>query len=104
MNGPMATYAGRSKRELAVSATGRLVDLARELNSLRTPDHRERMSQAVAVTQEYFRLDLDSALPAAGADALLDGVRELDAACDASRTGYEEACANLEQLERLESR
>jgi hypothetical protein len=98
----MAAYAGRSKREQAVSASARLVGLARELNALRPPDHRERMSQAVAVTQEYFRLRPESPLPPQGADALLDGVRELESACDASREGYEEACANLERLERLE--
>jgi hypothetical protein len=103
MNGPMAAYAGRSKRGLAVTASDRLVHFARELNELRAPDHRERISQAVAVTREYFRPRPDSALPAAGADALLDAVRELETACEGSRSGYEEACANLERLERLES-
>src|SRR2546423_1363987 len=63
MNGPMAAYAGRSKRQAAVSASARLVLLARQLNEVRAPDHRERISQAVAVTQEYFRLRPDSALP-----------------------------------------
>ena len=102
MNGPMAAYAGRSKRGAAVSASGRLVLLARELNEGRAPDHRERITRAIAVTQEFFRLGPDSPLPGPGADALLDGVRELESASDGSRQGYEEACADLERLERLE--
>ena len=103
MNGPIAEYAGRSKRVDATSASARLLLLARELNELRPPDHREQISRAVALTENYFRLRPESALPPPGADALLDGVRELDRACEASRQGYEEACANLERLERLET-
>ena len=102
MNGPTATYAWRAKRGGAIAASGALLCLARELNGQRPPDHRERMSRAVALTEDYFRRGPESALPAQGADALLDAVRELDRACEGSRSGYEEACADLERLQRLE--
>lgn len=96
-NGPHAAYAGRSKRTAAVSAAESLLRFAREMNALRPPDHREHIAQAVAVTEENFRPSPESRLPPAGADFLLDRVQELAAACDASRTGYEQACLRLER-------
>ena len=47
-----------------VRASERLLRLARELNTLRLPDHEERIARAVADTQEYFRPDPESDLPA----------------------------------------
>ena len=95
---------GVMARSGAVSATERLLRLARELNMLRPPDHRERIAQAVAVTREYFRPNPESDLPAPGADALLDGVQELASACEASPQAFEQACAHLERLEQQEDK
>ena len=43
------------ERAEALRAAARLLRLARELNALRPPGHRDRISYAVADTQEYFR-------------------------------------------------
>jgi len=82
----------------ALPATERLLHLARELNTLRPPDHRERIAQAVADTQEYFRPDPESDLPAPGEDALFDMVRTLASACESSPEGFARSCNDLQRI------
>ena len=52
VTGTVPISALESARLAAVEA---FVDLARELNDRRAPDHQERMAKAVASVREYFR-------------------------------------------------
>lgn len=79
-------------------ATERLLRLAREMNELRPPDHRERISRAVADTREYFRSDPEAELPTPGENALFDGVQRLVDACESSPEGYARSCNDLQRL------
>lgn len=65
-----------------------LVQLARKLNQQRSPDHRERISAAVASVREYFRDGPAGELLSSQASPLLARVTALDWACDASPEGY----------------
>lgn len=85
------------ERAEAVRAAARLLRLARELNALRPPDHRERISYAVAHTREYFRTSPDAELPAPGEDALFDLVRTLASACESSPEGFARSCDDLQR-------
>jgi hypothetical protein len=81
-----------------VRASERLLRLARELNTLRPPDHQERIARAVADTQEYFRPDPESELPAQGDDELFDMVRTLASACESSPAGFARSCNDLQRI------
>lgn len=81
-----------------VRASERLLRLARELNTLRPPDHEERIARAVADTQEYFRPDPESDLPAPGDDELFDMVRTLASACESSPAGFARSCDDLQRI------
>lgn len=81
-----------------VRASERLLRLARELNTLRPPDHEERIARAVADTQEYFRPDPESDLPAPGDDELFDMVRTLASACESSPAGFARSCNDLQRI------
>jgi len=81
-----------------VRASERLLRLARELNMLRPPDHEERIARAVADTQEYFRPDPESDLPAPGDDELFDMVRTLASACESSPAGFARSCNDLQRI------
>ena len=91
----------RGRRD-AVVAAGELLVVARALNSSRVPDHRESLALAIALAEDSFRLP-SSELPAAAADPLLDAVRALQIAAEASPEGYESACAKLDRLLRMET-
>jgi hypothetical protein len=82
----------------ALPASERLLHLARELNTLRPPDHQERIARAVADTQEYFRPDPESDLPAPGDDPLFDMVRTLASACESSPEGFARSCNDLQRI------
>lgn len=82
----------------AVRATERLLRLARELNTLRPPDHRDRIAQAVAATREYFRSDPAAELPTPGENALFDGVERLVDACESSPEGFAQSCNDLQRI------
>lgn len=84
------------ERAEAVRAAARLLRLARELNAIRSPDHRERIAWAVADTREYFRAGPETELPAPGEDALLDLVRTLASACESSPEGFARSCDDLQ--------
>jgi hypothetical protein len=86
------------ERDGTVRATERLLRRARELNTLRPPDHRERIARAVADTQEYFRADAESDLPAPGEDALFDMVRTLTVACESSPEGFGRSCNDVQRI------
>lgn len=86
------------ERAEAVRAAARLLRLARQLNTLRPPDHRERITRAVADTQEYFRPGPESDLPAPGEDALFDMVQTLASACESSPEGFARSCNDLERI------
>lgn len=75
--------AGESQRLRAVAA---LVDLARQLNDRRAPDHQERVAKAVASVREYFR-DGEGDLPTDAA-SLLTEVLALVGASGSSPEGY----------------
>jgi hypothetical protein len=96
-----APYRPRDRRD-AVSAAGALLLVARALNGSRAPDHREALALAIAATEDSFRLR-DHELPAARTDSLLDAVKQLQSAAEASTQGYEVACAELDRLWRLEA-
>ena len=83
------------ERAETVRAVDRLLRLARELNAVRSPDHRERISYAVADTREYFRAHPEAELPAPGADALFDTVQTLASACESSPEGFARSCDDL---------
>lgn len=85
-------------RAEALRAAARLLRLARELNALRPPDHRDRISYAVADTREYFRASPEAALPAPGEDALFDLVQTLASACEASPEGFARICDDLQEI------
>ncbi len=82
----------------ALPASERLLHLARELNTLRPPDHQERIARAVADTQEYFRANPEAELPAPGEDALFDMVRTLASACESSPEGFARSCNDLQRI------
>ncbi len=84
-------------RAEAVRAAVRLLRLARELNALRPPDFRDRISYAVADTREYFRAGHEGALPAPGEDALFDLVQTLASACEASPEGFARTCDEFQE-------
>jgi len=86
------------ERAEAVRAAARLLRLARELNALRPPDHRERIARAVADTQEYFRAGPEAELPAPGNDALFDLVQTLASACESSPEGFARSCDDLQRI------
>ena len=67
------------------------MQLARDLNRQRSPDHRERISKAVASVTEHFRDGRDGELPAIQASPLLAQVIALAGASDASPDGYARA-------------
>jgi hypothetical protein len=75
-----------------------LLHLARELNTLRAPDHQERIARAVADTQEYFRANPEAELPPAGEDALFDVVWRLASACASSPEGFARSCNDLQRI------
>jgi hypothetical protein len=85
-------------RSGALLASERLLRLARELNTLRPPDHRERIARAVADTQEYFRANPEAELPAPGEDAVFDIVRTLASACESSPEGFARGCNDLQRI------
>ena len=85
-------------RGRTVRASERLLRLARELNTLRPPDHQEQIARAVADTQEYFRPDPESDLPAPGDDELFDMVRTLANACESSPAGFARSCNDLQGI------
>lgn len=85
------------ERAETVRAADRLLRLARELNALRPPDHRERISYAVADTREYFRADPEAELPVPGEDALFDMVQTLASACESSPEGFARSCDDLQR-------
>jgi hypothetical protein len=85
-------------RGRALPASERLLRLARELNTLRSPDYQERIARAVADTQEYFRPDPESDLPAPGDDELFDMVRTLASACESSPEGFARSCNELQRI------
>lgn len=74
-----------------LQAVDELVRLARELNEHRPPDHRERISAAVASVREYFRDGVEGELPSNQASPLLAQVTALAGASDASPEGYARA-------------
>jgi hypothetical protein len=82
----------------ALPASERLLRLARELNTLRSPDYQERIARAVADTQEYFRGNPEAELPAPRADALFDMVRTLTSACESSPEGFARSCDELQRI------
>jgi hypothetical protein len=87
----------------ALPASERLLRLARELNAIRSPDHRERISYAVADTREYFRANPEAELPAPGKDALFDMVQTLASACESSPEGFARSCDELQRtMDQLE--
>ncbi len=86
------------ERAETLRATDRLLRRARELNALRPPDHRERISYAVADTREYFRADPEAELPAPGEDALFDLVQTLASACESSPEGFARSCQDLQRI------
>jgi hypothetical protein len=86
------------ERADALRAAARLLRLARELNVLRPPDHRDRISYAVADTQEYFRASPEAGLPAPGEDALFDLVQTLASGCEASPEGFARICDDLQEI------
>jgi hypothetical protein len=96
----MITPPLRGRRD-AVTAAAKLLVAARALNASRAPDHRESIALAIAMTEDSFRLP-NSELPHARADPLLDAVRALQTAAEASPEGYEVACARLDLLLRME--
>ena len=79
-------------------ASERLLRLARELNTLRPPDYRERIARAVADTQEYFRANPEAELPAPGEDPLFDMVRTSASACESSPEGFARSCNELQRI------
>lgn len=85
-------------------AAARLLRLARELNALRPPDHRERISRAVAETREYFRTGPEAALPAPRQDLLLDRIEALASGCEASPEGFARICDDLQEIVDLRQR
>lgn len=85
-------------RGSTVRASERLLRLARELNTLRPPDHQERIARAVADTQEYFRANPEAELPAPGDDELFDIVRTLASACGSSPEGFARSCNDLQRI------
>ena len=82
----------------ALPASERLLRLARELNTLRPPDYRERIARAVADTQEYFRANPEAELPAPGEDPLFDMVRTSASACESSPEGFARSCNELQRI------
>lgn len=78
-----------------LQAVDELVQLARELNAHRPPDHRERISAAVASVREYFRDGVEAELPSKQASPLLAQVTALAGASDASPEGYARAIDTL---------
>ncbi len=74
-----------------LQAVDELVQFARELNHRRAPDHRERISRAVASVREYFRDGVEGELPSNQASPLLARVLALEGASDASPEGYAQA-------------
>src|SRR5687767_7247217 len=88
----------RVDRGSTIRASERLLRLARELNTLRPPDHQERIARAVAHTQEWFRPDPESDLPAPGDDELFDMVRTLASACESSPEGFARSCNELHRI------
>jgi hypothetical protein len=86
------------ERGETIRASERLLRLARELNTLRPPDHQERIARAVADTQEYFRANPEAELPAPGEDALFDLVRTLASACESSPEGFARSCDELQRI------
>jgi hypothetical protein len=82
----------------ALPASERLLRLARELNTLRSPDYQERIARAVADTQEYFRANPEAELPAPREDPLLDMVRTLTSACESSPEGFARSCNGLQRI------
>ena len=85
-------------RDGALAASERLLRLARELNTLRPPDHQERIARAVADTQEYFRANPEAELPAPGEDPLFDMVRTSASACESSPEGFARSCNELQRI------
>lgn len=74
-----------------LQAVEALVQLARELNAQRPPDHRESISRAVASVTEYFRDGVEAELPSHQASPLLAQVTALAGASEASPEGYARA-------------
>ena len=85
-------------RGRVLPAGERLLRLARKLNTLRAPDHQERIARAVADTQEYFRANPEAELPAPGESALYDLVRTLASACESSPEGFARSCNELQRI------
>jgi len=85
------------ERAETVRAVSRLLRLARELNAIRSPDHRERIAYAVADIREYFRASPEAELPAPGEDALFDMVQTLASACESSPEGFARSCDDLQR-------
>lgn len=86
------------ERAETVRAVHRLLGLARALNAIRSPDHRERISYAVADTREYFRANPEAELPAPGEDPLFDMVQTLASACESSPEGFARSCDDLQRI------
>jgi len=87
---PTNTIAGRQVIEPErLSAVEALVDLARELNDRRAPDHQEQVAKAVASVREYFR-DAEADLPTDEA-SLWAQLRALVGASGSSPEGYDRA-------------
>ena len=85
-------------RDGALAASEMLLRLARELNTLRPPDHQERIARAVADTQEYFRANPEAELPAPGEEALFEMVRTLGSACESSPEGSARSCNEFQRI------
>jgi hypothetical protein len=84
--GTNTTLRGQAVESERLRAVEALVDLARELNDKRAPDHQERVAKAVASVREYFR-DGEAGLPTDEA-SLLAQVIELFRASGSSPEGY----------------
>ncbi len=72
-----------------LQAVHELVELARELNARRPPDHRERISRAVASVAEYFRDGVEDELPSDQASPLPAQVTAFGAAAYYLTDGFD---------------